>query len=77
MGHHYVLVSDLYVQCALKMRHLNDPATAMSDCCRLPASTAVEMENGRKMWRCTFHAGVRDYVTGEMGPIFYGIIRSK
>ncbi len=61
-------IGEMNVNCSLKMRYLEDPVTAMSDCCGLPASSAVVMDNGNQMYRCVFHTAVRDYVTGEKGP---------
>lgn len=52
-------VRDLYVDCSLKVINLDSPYTAMSDCCRNHAVAAVVMENGSKMWRCTYHKDIQ------------------
>jgi hypothetical protein len=52
-------VADLFVQCSLQVRNLDTGYVAMSDCCRAPANSAVVMDNGRQMWRCDTHRGIR------------------
>ena len=58
-------VSELNVQCALRVRNFNSPGIAMSDCCGRPANAAVRMEDGKQMWRCEEHRNIRRL---EMGP---------
>ena len=48
-------VSQMYVQCMLKVRNLNEPAMAASDCCGSQATAAVVMPDGKRMWRCETH----------------------
>lgn len=57
-------VSELHVQCSLQVRNFEKQGVAMSDCCRKPANTAVSMADGKKMWRCQEHYGVRRLETG-------------
>jgi hypothetical protein len=53
------LVKDLYVECSLKTHNLNEPGTAMSDCCRRPAKSAVvDPKTNARYWRCDAHKGV-------------------
>lgn len=61
----FVKVGDLHVKCSLRVRNFGVPGIAMSDCCAKPATHAVEMENGSKMWRCFDHREVREIKVGK------------
>lgn len=51
-----VAVEDLHVQCAYVLR---EPGLAMSDCCRKPATSAVEDPYGViYYYRCHEHEGL-------------------
>lgn len=59
-----VRVADMFAECSFQMRK---DAIAMSDCCRNIASSAVEMPNGARHYRCTKHRGlIKDGVPGEV-----------
>jgi hypothetical protein len=59
-----VRVTDLYVECMYPMR---PDALAASDCCRMPADTAVERPDGVRSWRCKKHRGlIKDTTTGPI-----------
>ena len=60
-------VSQMYVQCMLKVRNLNEPATAASDCCGRQATAAVVMPSGMRMWRCEDHKTWIDLSTRNGG----------
>lgn len=55
-----VKVTALYVQCSFDLRddkQRKRGATAMSDCCRESAVSAVTSEDGNFYWRCGAHEG--------------------
>lgn len=62
----FAFVRDLNVQCSLQVRNFESLGFAMSDCCRKPATSAVEFEDGRKMWRCPEHEGIRTITKGRV-----------
>ncbi len=61
-----VLVKELQVQCSYKIRNLNEPNMAMSDCCQTHAEYVVEDSKGNKMYRCYDHRWMlsRDFTSG-------------
>lgn len=48
----------MHVMCMLKVRNLNSPATAASDCCQTHAMSGVLTPSGAVMWRCHSHQGI-------------------
>lgn len=60
-------VVDMFEQCAYQIQ-MRPGATAMSDCCREPATTAVVLRpDGTKGWRCPTHKGlVKNDEVGEV-----------
>lgn len=53
-----IAVKDLYTQCSYPTR---ENAIAMSDCCRMPATTAVNTSGSDQpegYWRCEAHKGL-------------------
>lgn len=67
-----VQIRDMYVECSLQVRNHHKQGVAMSDCCRQLATTAVVMEDGKQMWRCGKHRGIRRL---EVGPVVTKILR--
>lgn len=61
-----VAVTDMFVECSLQVRNFEARGIAMSDCCRAPATSVVEMENGNQMFRCEEHKGIRRL---QKGPV--------
>jgi hypothetical protein len=59
-------VIDLHVHCSLQVRNFDAVGVAMSDCCGLPANSAVVMKDGKQMWRCNPHKGIRRMETGQV-----------
>lgn len=59
-------VRDLYVGCSLKVRNLDEPGFALSDCCQRHAISVVVMEGGERMYRCDVHEGIRRIVRGPV-----------
>lgn len=55
----YRYIPDMNVQCSLQMRNFDAPALAMSDCCGQHANSGVKLKDGKIMWRCNKHAGLR------------------
>jgi hypothetical protein len=73
-----ISVSDKYVQCSLQTRNFERPGVAMSDCCTAPATTGVLFEDGKIMWRCKQHRGVRSLLGAhgwEYGPVVTEVLR--
>lgn len=70
-----VSIDSKYVQCALKVRCFNRVGTAMSDCCRAHATSAVLYDDGMMLWRCPSHIGLRDIRTQEYGPVVTHIVQ--
>lgn len=66
-----VRVVDLYVQCSFP---IVDNAIAMSDCCRKPATTAVDSPEVEGLfWRCRGHRG---RWRGEVyGNVYHSVMR--
>lgn len=63
-------VTDLYVQCAYVLR---EPGLAMSDCCRRPATSAVEDPyGGLYYYRCPEHEGL--FRGTEPGRVVYELL---
>lgn len=52
-------VSDLHVKCSLQVRNIGKQGHAASDNCNDHATSAVEMPNGDREWRCSRHQGQR------------------
>lgn len=77
MEERLVAVADMYVQCSLQTHNFYEPGFAMSDCCRRPATSAVVFsDDGRKMWRCDEHKGVRRiWPSRELGDVVTEIVR--
>lgn len=65
-GYTSVAVRELDVKCSLRMRNHDSWGWAASDNCNRPATSAVEMPDGSRMWRCTKHEGVRSMQTGPI-----------
>lgn len=57
-------VKDMYVQCSLVVRNHGAIGFAASDTCKVHATSAVEMANGDRMYRCEKHRGIRRLETG-------------
>lgn len=71
-----VLISDLYVQCSLRIHNFEKHGIAMSDCCRQTArSGVVDPITNITLWRCIAHEGMLDFRTGDKGEIVYVIKR--
>jgi len=66
-------ISDMHFECSLQTHNFKRGGTAMSDCCRRPATAAVIMPNGDKMWRCGAHYNVRSIMPLAMGPWVFKI----
>ena len=62
-----VPVPQLHKQCSLPLRK---DWLALSDCCLLPATSAVRDEHGRYYWRCERHRGVSTLFPHTLGAVF-------
>lgn len=51
-------ITELFVRCSLRVRHLGEPGWAASDNCGKHADSAVDMGGGNYHWRCMEHRGV-------------------
>lgn len=52
-------VHEMYVHCSLQVRNFDAVGVALSDCCQEHATSVVDMGDGRLMYRCERHRGVR------------------
>lgn len=52
-----VYISDLHVQCSLRVRNKSEWGLAMSDCCGRAATNGVTDGEGSVWWRCRTHTG--------------------
>jgi hypothetical protein len=75
MDDEMVLISDLWVECALQTHNFDRRGVAMSDCCRQRARSGVVMPSGITMWRCIVHEGMVDFRTGEKGEVVFAVKR--
>jgi hypothetical protein len=63
-----IAISDMYVQCSLKIKHLDSHVTAASDNCNNHATSAALLDDGLMMYRCEKHRGWQD-ILGYLVPV--------